>query len=175
MLIILFVIISYFNNMAFCALVFLFFFSSRRRHTRCSRDWSSDVCSSDLLGPEDREDFVLPKEPSAETVTSRLASHPADGALINSSSTFGTLLSSQGSCAHRRFAFRLGFGATRTNLPVPQGAVKSVPWSRLPLTRPRRDARKRLKSEDSQRGSRWAGRPTAEATGGLASRRLRRG
>src|SRR2546429_6344927 len=27
-----------------------FFFSSRRRHTRCSRDWSSDVCSSDLCG-----------------------------------------------------------------------------------------------------------------------------
>src|SRR5256884_4259366 len=28
--------------------VVFFFFSSRRRHTRCSRDWSSDVCSSDL-------------------------------------------------------------------------------------------------------------------------------
>src|SRR3989440_8292180 len=27
----------------------LFFFSSRRRHTRSDRDWSSDVCSSDLL------------------------------------------------------------------------------------------------------------------------------
>src|SRR5690606_40834818 len=26
-----------------------FFFSSRRRHTRFSRDWSSDVCSSDLV------------------------------------------------------------------------------------------------------------------------------
>src|SRR5690606_40262053 len=26
-----------------------FFFSSRRRHTRFSRDWSSDVCSSDLF------------------------------------------------------------------------------------------------------------------------------
>src|SRR2546422_4120638 len=26
----------------------VFFFSSRRRHTRCSRDWNSDVCSSDL-------------------------------------------------------------------------------------------------------------------------------
>src|SRR5690554_689211 len=26
----------------------MFFFSSRRRHTRCGRDWSSDVCSSDL-------------------------------------------------------------------------------------------------------------------------------
>src|SRR5690554_6779284 len=29
-------------------LIFFFFFSSRRRHTRCGRDWSSDVCSSDL-------------------------------------------------------------------------------------------------------------------------------
>src|SRR5262245_8665921 len=32
----------------FC-LFFLFFFSSRRRHTRCLSDWSSDVCSSDLI------------------------------------------------------------------------------------------------------------------------------
>src|SRR5205814_7400981 len=30
------------------ALKILFFFSSRRRHTRCLSDWSSDVCSSDL-------------------------------------------------------------------------------------------------------------------------------
>src|SRR5690606_40731216 len=29
-----------------------FFFSSRRRHTRFSRDWSSDVCSSDLFCPK---------------------------------------------------------------------------------------------------------------------------
>src|SRR5436305_8261292 len=32
----------------FDASSFVFFFSSRRRHTRCGRDWSSDVCSSDL-------------------------------------------------------------------------------------------------------------------------------
>src|SRR5690606_40622688 len=32
--------------LSFC--VVFFFFSSRRRHTRFSRDWSSDVCSSDL-------------------------------------------------------------------------------------------------------------------------------
>src|SRR5687768_17911394 len=32
----------------YACLSFFFFFSSRRRHTRCSRDWSSDVCSSDL-------------------------------------------------------------------------------------------------------------------------------
>src|SRR5690349_22922681 len=30
---------------------FFFFFSSRRRHTRSLRDWSSDVCSSDLVAP----------------------------------------------------------------------------------------------------------------------------
>src|SRR5699024_11242557 len=29
--------------------IFYFFFSSRRRHTRSKRDWSSDVCSSDLV------------------------------------------------------------------------------------------------------------------------------
>src|SRR5699024_12136789 len=29
----------------------VFFFSSRRRHTRSKRDWSSDVCSSDLYDP----------------------------------------------------------------------------------------------------------------------------
>src|SRR5690606_40036894 len=38
--------------MCFC----LFFFSSRRRHTRFSRDWSSDVCSSDLRDPVDGRD-----------------------------------------------------------------------------------------------------------------------
>src|SRR2546422_3186052 len=34
---------------SFRLLTQFFFFSSRRRHTRCSRDWSSDVCSSDLM------------------------------------------------------------------------------------------------------------------------------
>src|SRR6266496_6385052 len=33
---------------------FFFFFSSRRRHTRSLRDWSSDVCSSDLPRPDRR-------------------------------------------------------------------------------------------------------------------------
>src|SRR5689334_23615775 len=32
-----------------CCFLFFFFFSSRRRHTRWNCDWSSDVCSSDLL------------------------------------------------------------------------------------------------------------------------------
>src|SRR5438067_12324424 len=33
---------------SFLVFFFFFFFSSRRRHTRSKRDWSSDVCSSDL-------------------------------------------------------------------------------------------------------------------------------
>src|SRR3989475_11748953 len=33
--------------------LFFFFFSSRRRHTRFDCDWSSDVCSSDLVRQED--------------------------------------------------------------------------------------------------------------------------
>src|SRR6266498_5315415 len=43
---------------------FFFFFSSRRRHTRCGRDWSSDVCSSDLH-PRDAvgSRIHLPTEP----------------------------------------------------------------------------------------------------------------
>src|ERR1039457_5903697 len=38
---------------------FVFFFSSRRRHTRLQGDWSSDVCSSDLGAPEKCQNFSL--------------------------------------------------------------------------------------------------------------------
>src|SRR2546422_8050196 len=53
------------------AIEFFFFFSSRRRHTRCSRDWSSDVCSSDLDHWHGNE--VYPAAyPHAEIVTNQL-------------------------------------------------------------------------------------------------------
>src|SRR5207245_8047975 len=38
----------YYRSGCLPAATISFFFSSRRRHTRCYRDWSSDVCSSDL-------------------------------------------------------------------------------------------------------------------------------
>src|SRR5690606_39562957 len=38
------------SAVAVYSIFIIFFFSSRRRHTRFSRDWSSDVCSSDLGG-----------------------------------------------------------------------------------------------------------------------------
>ena len=38
------------------SLIFIFFFfSSRRRHTRLVRDWSSDVCSSDLTSDDKKQ------------------------------------------------------------------------------------------------------------------------
>src|SRR3989454_134917 len=40
---------------------FFFFFSSRRRHTRLQGDWSSDVCSSDLIAPPHDADEILLK------------------------------------------------------------------------------------------------------------------
>src|SRR5471030_452905 len=42
-------------------LCLFFFFSSRRRHTRCLSDWSSDVCSSDLKAAKAAKDSVLRK------------------------------------------------------------------------------------------------------------------
>src|SRR2546422_4540856 len=42
-----------------CRRSLFFFFSSRRRHTRCSRDWSSDVCSSDLKPADDGEGAIV--------------------------------------------------------------------------------------------------------------------
>src|SRR5947199_6876759 len=45
---------SSFSYLCLCSVSF-FFFSSRRRHTRCLSDWSSDVCSSDLVAAIDRE------------------------------------------------------------------------------------------------------------------------
>src|SRR5690606_20890901 len=45
----------------------VFFFSSRRRHTRFSRDWSSDVCSSDLIAASGMADYVSPDRATAFT------------------------------------------------------------------------------------------------------------
>src|SRR5439155_10614680 len=49
------------------SLFLFFFFSSRRRHTRWPRDWSSDVCSSDLAAP----DYTLSLSPTAALAIER--------------------------------------------------------------------------------------------------------
>src|SRR5256884_1967918 len=48
-----------------------FFFSSRRRHTRCSRDWSSDVCSSDLFRDRGQPHFVEHTPPDHGRIETR--------------------------------------------------------------------------------------------------------
>src|SRR2546421_8462144 len=50
-----------------------FFFSSRRRHTRSDRDWSSDVCSSDLLGPFLNQPIV--RDPEFEVLVAIFGEH----------------------------------------------------------------------------------------------------
>src|SRR2546422_6055595 len=57
-----------------------FFFSSRRRHTRCSRDWSSDVCSSDLGAREQHHDFIAVGLDHLATGGFRSVAHPLDAA-----------------------------------------------------------------------------------------------
>src|SRR5206468_12285628 len=51
-----------------------FFFSSRRRHTRSDRDWSSDVCSSDLRGRRRRRSAPRAPSPAARRGPSRCRS-----------------------------------------------------------------------------------------------------
>src|SRR2546426_4373142 len=51
-----------------------FFFSSRRRHTRLQGDWSSDVCSSDLLAAKERPKAIFaPVTSRAREFVARLA------------------------------------------------------------------------------------------------------
>src|SRR5438105_11900654 len=54
-----FVFCPYYKCYVVFLYLFFFFFSSRRRHTRSTRDWSSDVCSSDLPQPGERLDDPL--------------------------------------------------------------------------------------------------------------------
>src|SRR3712207_9350918 len=58
----------------------VFFFSSRRRHTRYWRDWSSDVCSSDLGRPSSATSSALPPllRGSSTTTLSAATAHSVD-------------------------------------------------------------------------------------------------
>src|SRR5205814_5490142 len=53
-----------------------FFFSSRRRHTRCLSDWSSDVCSSDLPPTDGPATARPPARPRAAATAAPVAIPP---------------------------------------------------------------------------------------------------
>src|SRR5207253_8155043 len=92
------------------------FFSSRRRHTRWPRDWSSDVCSSDLIGDRGAVIASLAGDGVAIALTSGLAA--AEAFLEGGPGAAG--------------AFQGSFGR-RSNRPV--GIAETLRWSaerRLP-------------------------------------------
>src|SRR5579883_1104990 len=70
---------------------FFFFFSSRRRHTRFSRDWSSDVCSSDLAEAPAFDSIVAsgPNGAIPHHVPGTRAFEPGDLVTIDCGARFG--------------------------------------------------------------------------------------
>src|SRR5690348_17922916 len=54
---------------------YFFFFSSRRRHTRWTGDWSSDVCSSDLQHAEISKALGAPQQEARDTALRLAALH----------------------------------------------------------------------------------------------------
>src|SRR5205814_3905285 len=61
-------------------------FSSRRRHTRCLSDWSSDVCSSDLIP---KRGFTNPFKQPAQVVNVRHLGQLAEGVEVTPDTLFG--------------------------------------------------------------------------------------
>src|ERR1039457_3403649 len=78
--------------------VFFFFFSSRRRHTRLQGDWSSDVCSSDLLSSLPLSD--LPSQPPRfeRLLSPPKATQPAGYVITSANSNCATVKGSATRC-----------------------------------------------------------------------------
>src|SRR2546422_2587067 len=101
-----------------------FFFSSRRRHTRCSRDWSSDVCSSDLkisAGLKARADELAKTIAQEVGMPLKLAGRIQAGLPIANFANFARLL--------KDFAFEERVGNSLV-VREPVGVVAAItPWN----------------------------------------------
>src|SRR3712207_6925105 len=81
---------------------YFFFFSSRRRHTRYWRDWSSDVCSSDLIEGMGLEKQILVHARSGDTKASERAKFRRSGAhiLVTTPESLAVMLAQQDYVRH---------------------------------------------------------------------------
>src|SRR5256885_10238039 len=99
-------------------LVRFFFFSSRRRHTRLQGDWSSDVCSSDLVALASRHAI-------------RRLGHPAARRLPRLAAVAGALddLAEPPAGLRRVQAVRIGGGGPSLGdiPPPPEGGARNSP------------------------------------------------
>src|SRR5437870_8794152 len=84
-----------------CLVLIFFFFSSRRRHTRWPRDWSSDVCSSDL------SDCLYVGK--TDNLRRRLAEHLSNPPVAGATQFFAEVLASEQHRAEREAALLLEF------------------------------------------------------------------
>src|SRR5699024_5333468 len=113
-----------------------FFFSSRRRHTRSKRDWSSDVCSSDL-----DEGFAFPGTEQARLLDGLDSGGHVEVVKTRDSAFHGTTL--------RRELDRLGVGASSC-----AGCPRTAAWRRRPSTPSMTTSGRRSPSTPSPRTTR---------------------
>src|SRR2546429_3379555 len=100
----------------------LFFFSSRRRHTRCSRDWSSDVCSSDLSGTIPQ---IFPGGPGFVLPAADLDTPYSDRKSTRLNSSHG-YISYAVFCLKKKNIPPVYSGSRGRSLPPPRRAAKGV-------------------------------------------------
>src|SRR5690606_15336322 len=96
-----------------------FFFSSRRRHTRFSRDWSSDVCSSDLL-----EAAAAARRGDAEARAAKLAELVVT--IAANAGDEGKLFGSIGTRDIAEAASKAGVAVDKREVRLPNGVIREV-------------------------------------------------
>src|SRR5690606_40402579 len=103
---------------------FVFFFSSRRPHTRFSRDWSSDVCSSDLNREVLNRDGVRIRQLDLPKVTAAAAAERQE--VLRSAQRDVALVVSFDDEADLRRTQEERLGLVRSGLTIARGATERL-------------------------------------------------
>src|SRR6266436_2380083 len=131
--------------------IFFFFFSSRRRHTRCSRDWSSDVCSSDLQWARGRS------LPTRQVERARVVLLAAAGKQdLEIASAVG--ISNQKAARWRKRFLEMGLAGLEKDAPRP-GRTPTITPAKV------QEVIRRTTREKPANSTYWSTRTMAEAAG----------